>query len=67
MKRDAKLLVDFRGGRTEFGVATFYSDGRILSNVPTFLRLDEYDSPFDPLDKAISTILRREYPKFFSN
>jgi hypothetical protein len=62
LKTDAKLSVDFAGKRESFGVQTFPEEGEM----PSFVRLDEYDNPSDPDMRVVASLLAREYPKFFS-
>lgn len=61
MKTDARVLVDFRGARTGFGVTDF-SARSSPDAMPRFARLDEYDQPGDPDLAVVSTVIAREYP-----
>lgn len=64
LKTDARVLVDFRGARTAFGV-TSYSSKEAPENAPSFVRLDEYDTPSDPDMAVVAKVLAREYPEDF--
>lgn len=63
-KKDAVLYVDFTGPRTGFSVAHF-SAKEMPKNVPSFVRLDEYDTPSDANMEAVARLLVREYPDHF--
>jgi hypothetical protein len=63
IKAGAYLKVDFQGARSDFGVSKFNRDA--VAGAPSFVRLDEYDSPSDPDLDATAQLLAREYPDFF--
>ena len=63
MKKDAQLMVDFTGPRSGFEVTTY--SARKELDAPAFIRLDEYDSPYDPDLDAVAALLEREYPDYF--
>ena len=65
MKADARLLADFTGGRTAFGIVRFSKTVGLDSGAPAFARLDEYDGPFDPDMRTVESVLRREFPSDF--
>tara|TARA_R110002124_G_scaffold159739_2_gene326993 strand:- start:9750 stop:10304 length:555 start_codon:yes stop_codon:yes gene_type:complete len=65
MKLEARLAVDFQGGRTEFGVMSFPSGNGFDGGAPAFVRLDEYDTPSEPNMDALSAMIVREYPDYF--
>jgi len=61
LKNSPELLVDFTGRRAGFGIGSIqYGAG-----APSFVRLDEYNTPSEPSAEAINEILRREYPADF--
>lgn len=64
MKMNARLAVDFTGERKSFGVMSF-STKTPLDNAPSFVRLDEYDSPAEPNMDMVREVLTREYPNQF--
>ncbi len=61
LKDAPALLVDFTGQRTGFGIGKI----QFGPGAPSFVRLDEYDTPSEPSSDAINEILRREYPDDF--
>ncbi len=65
MKTDARLLADFKGGRTNFGIQNFSKSEGLDSGAPAFARLDAYDTPFDPDMGAVQRVILREYPSYF--
>lgn len=65
MKSDAKILADFKGGRTDFGIMTFSESEGLEADAPAFARLDAYDTPFDPNMGAVQRVILREYPTYF--
>jgi len=64
MKSDARLLVDFSGQRTGFGVTEFSARRGLGTGAPAFARLDEYDTPTDPDPAVVARVLAREYPQY---
>ena len=65
MKSDVRLLADFTGGRQGFGFRSFSKNEGLDQEAPSFARLDEYDTPFDPDMSAVTAVLVREYPDHF--
>ena len=61
---DAQLVVDFAGGRTGFGVASFPMWDS-FDRVPSFIKLDEYDTPGFADKVTLEAVLVREYPDYF--
>ena len=61
MKLDTHILADFSGERRGFGFSTF-SKKEISSDIPAFIRLDEYDQPSEPDMNAVGAMIAREYP-----
>lgn len=64
MKSDAKVLVDFTGGRKGFSITAFTAKSGIDRGAPSFVRLDEYDEPGDADPLVVEEVLRREYPEY---
>ena len=63
IKGKAELVIDFKGPRSGFGLGPLVIDG----NAPAFVRLDECDTPSEPETSALSELLFREYPSYFSD
>ena len=65
MKSDARILADFKGGRTNFGIMSFSKSEGLDTGAPAFARLDAYDTPFDPNMEAAQRVILREFPSYF--
>lgn len=61
LKTEPRLVVDFKGPRSGFGIGSISVDG----NAPAFVRLDEYDTASEADPEAIRRLLVREYPDDF--
>jgi hypothetical protein len=62
MKFTARLVADFSGARTGFGITNFPQN---LNDAPAFVRLDETDFPEEPNSNAAAKLIAREWPSFF--
>ncbi len=65
IKREARLVIDFSGQRSGFGLGTFGPE--TLSGAPAFIKLDEYDTGSDANMEAVAGLLAREYPAYFGS
>lgn len=60
-KKDTRLVADFAGGRSDFGITEF-SAAEQDENLPLFARLDREDDATDPDMSVVAEVLLREYP-----